>query len=102
MENPILNQLSNMGTIPTTQMGTTGISNTIVPQQMQQIKNTINMLKSSKDPQSLMNYLCASNPQFKGAMNIVNQNGGNPKEAFYVLAKQKGIDPNSIISALKS
>ena len=60
MENPILNQLSNMGTIPTTQMGTTGISNTIVPQQMQQIKNTINMLKSSKDPQSLMNYLSAS------------------------------------------
>lgn len=33
---------------------------------------------------------------------FVQNNGGDPKTAFYALAKQKGIDPDSFLSALRS
>ena len=42
-----------------------------------------------------------TNPQIKYVMDLVNQNGGDPKAAFYKLAEEKGIDPNEIINILK-
>jgi hypothetical protein len=56
------------------------------------------MLKNSPNPQALLNNLLAQNPQVTG---LINQYGGNPKTAFYALAQQKGIDPNSILDMLK-
>lgn len=47
--------------------------------------------------QSMMN----SNPQIQQVMNYINQNGGDPKSAFYKLANEKGIDPDSILNQLK-
>ena len=58
----------------------------------------ISMLKNSPNPQALLNNLLAQNPQVTG---LINQYGGNPKTAFYALAQQKGIDPNSILDMLK-
>lgn len=60
--------------------------------------NMISMLKNSPNPQALLNNLLAQNPQVTG---LINQYGGNPKTAFYALAQQKGIDPNSILDMLK-
>jgi len=37
----------------------------------------------------------------KKAIDYVNENGGNPKDAFYKLAKEIGIDPDSILNSLK-
>jgi hypothetical protein len=34
-------------------------------------------------------------------MTMVNNCGGDPKTAFYNMAKAKGIDPDSIINMLK-
>ena len=45
--------------------------------------------------------LMESNPGMKQAIDYVNANGGNPKDAFYKLAKEKGIDPDSILNSLK-
>ena len=45
--------------------------------------------------------LYAKNPQFAQVVQIVNSMGGDPKTAFYKLAEQRGIDPNSILSMLK-
>lgn len=59
------------------------------------------MLNSSNNPEAMLQYLMASNPKFKDAMNLVRQNGGSPKDAFYALAKQKGINPDEIIRLLK-
>lgn len=59
------------------------------------------MISGSKNPDSMIQYLMASNPQFKDAMNFVRQNGGSPKDAFYALAKQKGINPDEIIGLFK-
>lgn len=33
---------------------------------------------------------------------FIQTNGGDPKSAFYALAKQKGIDPDAFLSALRS
>ena len=61
----------------------------------------INMVKSSGNPQAMMNQIMSNNPQVRQIMNYVNQNGGDPKAAFYKLAEEKGINPEEILSQLK-
>ena len=41
-----------------------------------------------------------NNPQLAQAIKYVNDNGGNPKDAFYKLAKEKGVDPQNILNQL--
>lgn len=60
--------------------------------------NMVSMFKNSPNPQALLNNLLAQNPQVTG---LINQYGGNPKTAFYALAQQRGVDPNSILDMLK-
>ena len=48
-----------------------------------------------------MQNLIQNNTGMKQAIDYVNANGGNPKDAFYKLAKEKGIDPDSILNSLK-
>ena len=48
-----------------------------------------------------MQQLLNSNPQYQGIMEYINQNGGNAKSAFYNMAAQRGVDPNSILSQLR-
>lgn len=60
--------------------------------------NMVSMLRNSPNPQTLLNNLLMQNPQVTG---LINQYGGNPKAAFYALAQQKGIDPNTILNMLK-
>lgn len=43
----------------------------------------------------------AQNPQMKQALEYVQANGGNAKEACIKLARERGIDPQSIIDALQ-
>ena len=61
------------------------------------LSNMVKMFKSMKNPQAMLQ----QNPQFKYVMNLVNQNGGNAKAAFYKLAEEKGIDPDQIIKLFK-
>lgn len=42
-----------------------------------------------------------NNPQIQNVIGIVNQYGGDPKQAFYSLAAQKGVDPEQILGVLK-
>lgn len=60
------------------------------------------MLKSGGSPQSMMQSLLnAKNPQMAEVIQLVQSMGGDPKAAFYKLAAQKGVDPNSILSMLR-
>jgi len=61
----------------------------------------INQVKNSPNPKAAMGQLLMNNSNFQGVMNYINQNGGDAKTAFYNLAAQKGIDPNSILKQLK-
>ena len=42
-----------------------------------------------------------NNPNYKQVMDYVKTHGGNPKEAFYQLAKEKGVDPQMILNQIK-
>ena len=66
-----------------------------------QIKQMINMFKGVNNPQALLQSMIAKNPQLQSVMNYINQNGGNPKDAFYKMAQEKGIDPEEILQMLK-
>lgn len=68
---------------------------------LQQLQNLM-ALSKGMNPNTLMQMLMNNNPQVNGIMNIVNTKyGGDPKAAFYDLAKQKGVDPNQIIGMLR-
>ena len=72
-----------------------------LPNNLSQIKNMMNMFKNASNPQALLQSMVQQNPQMREVMNIIQQNGGDPKTAFYNLAKQKGINPDEIINMLK-
>jgi hypothetical protein len=59
------------------------------------------MVRNSNNPQAMLQSIVAQNPQMQQVMTMVNNCGGDPKTAFYNMAKAKGIDPDSIINMLK-
>ena len=42
-----------------------------------------------------------SMPQYRQAIDLVQQSGGNAQAAFYKLAQERGVDPNEILKALR-
>ena len=80
--NPIMQQLNRNAVNP----------------QIQQIKQMMQMVKGG--PQGMVQNMLQNNPQYKQIMELVRQNGNDPRKAFYSLAKQKGIDPDEIIKEL--
>lgn len=65
------------------------------------ILNMFQSVKNAQNPNVLIQSLIQTNPQMKQVMDIVNQYGGDAKQAFYAMAQQKGIDPETILSQLK-
>ena len=65
------------------------------------IKGMMKMMRSANNPQALMQSMMNKNPQMKQAMDLIQQNGGDAKTAFYNLAKQKGVNPDDILNQLK-
>lgn len=59
-----------------------------------------NMIQSMKNPAALMNQLSKNNPQFSQVMNLIQQNGGDAKKAFYSYANQMGVNGDEIIKML--
>lgn len=68
---------------------------------LSQIKQMMNMVRSAGNPQAMLQSIAQNNPQMKQVMDIVSQSGGDPKEAFYKMAEEKGVDPEQILSMLK-
>ena len=61
----------------------------------------LNRVRNSPNPNQAMQQLLSNNPDYQNVMAYINQNGGDAKSAFYNLAAQKGVDPNSILSQLR-
>jgi len=55
----------------------------------------------NSNPRSMVENLIKSNPQYGAVMELVQENGGDPKKAFYALARQKGLDPDEIAKELE-
>ena len=49
----------------------------------------------------MMNQLMGNNPMYSQVQQIIQQNGGDAKAAFYNLCNQMGVDPNEILNSLK-
>lgn len=68
---------------------------------LSQIKQMMNMVRSAGNPQAMLQSMVQNNPQMRQVMDIVNQSGGDPKTAFYKMAEEKGVDPDQVLSMLK-
>lgn len=55
-------------------------------------------IKSTSNPQMLLNQMMSNNPQVK---QIINQYGGDPKTAFYKYAEANNVNPDDILNMLK-
>lgn len=65
------------------------------------LKSLYQAMKMSADPRSMLIQLMQKNPQVMQAVQFIQQSGGDPEKAFYTLAKQKGVDPESILSQFR-
>ena len=65
------------------------------------IKQMMQMVRGSQNPQAMLQTLAQSNPQLRQVLDVVQQAGNDPQRAFYAMCEQKGIDPNTILNALK-
>lgn len=99
MINPILAQIDrNQNGQPRTQ-----VSQTQMPQNeyIQQLTNTLKVLKNSPNQQAMLQNLVLQNPRLKEAMNFIQQNK-TPEQAFYNMARARGFNPDEILKAIKS
>ena len=55
------------------------------------------MAQAMQNPQAAIQQI----PQLRQAMELVQKTGGDPQKAFYMLAQQRGVDPESILSQLR-
>lgn len=69
--------------------------------QSNNIFDLMHQIKNSQNPNATMQNMLSTNPRFKDMVDYINQNGGDAKTAFYNLAAQKGVDPNSILNQLR-
>lgn len=69
--------------------------------QLKPVKDMIRMVQSASNPGATLQQMLANNPQMQQAVEFINKCGGDPQKAFYALAKQKGVNPDDILNALK-
>ena len=65
------------------------------------VTQMLNFYKSARNPQDALNRMMQNNPRMKQVMDYINENGGDAQAAFYKMAKEKGVDPNEILSQLR-
>ena len=68
---------------------------------LQYIRQMMNMIRNSNNPQYALQQMIQSDPRMQNVMNIIRQNGGDPRTAFYNLAQQKGVDPEEVLRMLR-
>ena len=65
-----------------------------------QIRQIMQTVRAARDPQAALNMVLKNNPNYRQAMQLVQQAGGDAGKAFRDLAKQNGIDPEEILRGL--
>lgn len=65
------------------------------------VGNIFRTLKNSNNPMQLLQNMTRNNPQMQSVMNMIQASGKSPKDLFYEVAKQKGVDPNQILNMLR-
>ena len=68
---------------------------------LNQIKSMMSAISGAQDPNMMIRQLMNNNPQMKQVADVINQAGGDPRKAFYDLARQRGVDPQEILDMMK-
>ena len=72
-----------------------------MPNGIAQVKNLMNVLRNSNNPQQLFFNMAKQNPQLQQIMNTIQNSNKTPKELFYQMAEQKGVNPEEILKQLQ-
>ena len=99
MPNPILEQMERANSASS--HNNSSNPNQQLNNNLQAIKEMMNLVRNSNNPMATLQTLAAQNPNFQQAFQLIQQNGGNLQQTFLNLARQQGIDPISILQALK-
>ena len=67
---------------------------------LQQIKQTLNIVRSARNPQAALMGMVNNNPQMKQVMDIVQKHDNDPMKAFREMAEENGLDPDEILSMI--
>lgn len=71
-------------------------------QQLFPFNNAFRAMNMVRNPGAMVGQAMMNNPQMKQVMDYVNQNGGDPKTAFYKLAEEMGVDPEEVLKQLRN
>lgn len=78
-----------------------GNQNSALQNNIKQVKQLMDVVRGANNPQQLLVNMMGQNPQLKQVMTMIQQSGKSPKELFYYLAQQKGINPDEILKQLQ-
>ena len=74
---------------------------TQLPSNLANVKRMMNAFKGISNPQQMMATMMNQNPQMKDVMSLVQNSNMSPKDLFYKMAQEKGVNPDEIIKALQ-
>ena len=67
----------------------------------QSLLNMINLFKNSSNPQQLLYQMARQNPQLNNVLNLIQTSRKSPKDLFYQMAEQRGVNPKDILQQLQ-
>ena len=65
-------------------------------EKINQIKRMMSIVKSSSNPQAMLEMMSQSNPELKSIISLVNNNPNQARSLFYEEAKRRGLDKQQI------
>lgn len=69
--------------------------------QVSQLKQVVGAIRNAGNPQVMMMQMLQQNPNYQKALDYIQQCGGDQQKAFYQMAREKGIDPEEVLSVLR-
>lgn len=67
------------------------------------LDNVFSLVKNASNPSALLESMISRNPRYSQAIAQAKRYGANPTEAFYAIAKEKGIaDPDAYLAQIRS
>ena len=64
-----------------------------------QLRNLYNALARSSNPQAMLEEMASKDPNVAWVMQMCKN--GNPKDLFYEMCKQKGVNPDDILKQFR-
>ena len=71
------------------------------PPQSNSLVELYKTMQSMSNPKDALATLMQKNPMVQQAVQLINESNKSPKELFYSMAQQRGVDPEQILSMFK-